>query len=201
MKELVLLTVIISCSNAIAVDISSYEQDYVIYIDDSRSYVVMPEDLNVFKIMSITHESTFVTIDGDTIVQFMAKTKQINTDYTENTVFQISYRTNIVSIGRQYTDPNVMTVDAESVSRTRKSRTRFTAQQLIILNNKFKENKFLTPDVRNAICTETGIVDPKVITVWFQNKRDKIKKQQKTMKPTSTVTNQEASFTSDSIGQ
>lgn len=59
--------------------------------------------------------------------------------------------------------------------RRRKSRTAFTAQQVLELERRFVFQKYLAPSERDGLAAKLGLANAQVIT-WFQNRRAKLKR-------------------------
>ncbi|KAK2503230.1 hypothetical protein MC885_011964 [Smutsia gigantea] len=59
--------------------------------------------------------------------------------------------------------------------RRRKSRTAFTAQQVLELERRFVFQKYLAPSERDGLAARLGLANAQVIT-WFQNRRAKLKR-------------------------
>ncbi|XP_020860931.1 transcription factor LBX2 [Phascolarctos cinereus] len=65
--------------------------------------------------------------------------------------------------------------------RRRKSRTAFTAQQVLELERRFVFQKYLAPAERDGLAARLGLANAQVIT-WFQNRRAKLKRDVEEMK-------------------
>ncbi|OBS57967.1 hypothetical protein A6R68_10901 [Neotoma lepida] len=61
------------------------------------------------------------------------------------------------------------------VRRRRKSRTAFTAQQVLELERRFVFQKYLAPSERDGLAARLGLANAQVVT-WFQNRRAKLKR-------------------------
>ncbi|XP_021047434.1 transcription factor LBX2 [Mus pahari] len=61
------------------------------------------------------------------------------------------------------------------VRRRRKSRTAFTAQQVLELERRFIFQKYLAPSERDGLAARLGLANAQVVT-WFQNRRAKLKR-------------------------
>ncbi|XP_005078360.1 transcription factor LBX2 [Mesocricetus auratus] len=61
------------------------------------------------------------------------------------------------------------------VRRRRKSRTAFTAQQVLELERRFVFQKYLAPSERDGLAAQLGLANAQVVT-WFQNRRAKLKR-------------------------
>ncbi|KAL1768189.1 transcription factor LBX2 [Sigmodon hispidus] len=61
------------------------------------------------------------------------------------------------------------------VRRRRKSRTAFTAQQVLELERRFVFQKYLAPAERDGLAARLGLANAQVVT-WFQNRRAKLKR-------------------------
>ncbi|XP_055452288.1 transcription factor LBX2 [Psammomys obesus] len=61
------------------------------------------------------------------------------------------------------------------VQRRRKSRTAFTAQQVLELERRFGFQKYLAPSERDGLAARLGLANAQVVT-WFQNRRAKLKR-------------------------
>ncbi|PNJ79271.1 transcription factor LBX2 isoform X2 [Pongo abelii] len=59
--------------------------------------------------------------------------------------------------------------------KRRKSRTAFTAQQVLELERRFVFQKYLAPSERDGLATRLGLANAQVVT-WFQNRRAKLKR-------------------------
>ncbi|XP_035943546.1 transcription factor LBX2 [Halichoerus grypus] len=59
--------------------------------------------------------------------------------------------------------------------RRRKSRTAFTAQQVLELERRFVFQKYLAPSERDGLAARLGLANAQVVT-WFQNRRAKLKR-------------------------
>ncbi|XP_036986802.1 transcription factor LBX2 [Artibeus jamaicensis] len=59
--------------------------------------------------------------------------------------------------------------------RRRKSRTAFTAQQVLELERCFVFQKYLAPSERDGLAARLGLANAQVVT-WFQNRRAKFKR-------------------------
>lgn len=59
--------------------------------------------------------------------------------------------------------------------RRRKSRTAFTAQQVLELERRFLFQKYLAPSERDGLAARLGLANAQVVT-WFQNRRAKLKR-------------------------
>ncbi|XP_005385552.1 PREDICTED: transcription factor LBX2 [Chinchilla lanigera] len=59
--------------------------------------------------------------------------------------------------------------------RRRKSRTAFTAQQVLELERRFVFQKYLAPSERDGLAARLGLANAQVVT-WFQNRRAKFKR-------------------------
>ncbi|XP_006151272.1 transcription factor LBX2 [Tupaia chinensis] len=59
--------------------------------------------------------------------------------------------------------------------RRRKSRTAFTAQQVLELERRFVFQKYLAPSEREGLAARLGLANAQVVT-WFQNRRAKLKR-------------------------
>ncbi|XP_043459711.1 transcription factor LBX2 [Prionailurus bengalensis] len=59
--------------------------------------------------------------------------------------------------------------------RRRKSRTAFTAQQVLELERRFVFQKYLAPSERDRLAARLGLANAQVVT-WFQNRRAKLKR-------------------------
>ncbi|XP_003793421.1 transcription factor LBX2 [Otolemur garnettii] len=59
--------------------------------------------------------------------------------------------------------------------KRRKSRTAFTAQQVLELERRFVFQKYLAPSERDGLATQLGLANAQVVT-WFQNRRAKFKR-------------------------
>ncbi|XP_008145633.2 transcription factor LBX2 [Eptesicus fuscus] len=59
--------------------------------------------------------------------------------------------------------------------RRRKSRTAFTAQQVLELERRFGFQKYLAPSERDGLAARLGLANAQVVT-WFQNRRAKLKR-------------------------
>ncbi|XP_045684165.1 transcription factor LBX2 [Phyllostomus hastatus] len=59
--------------------------------------------------------------------------------------------------------------------RRRKSRTAFTAQQVLELERRFLFQKYLAPSEREGLAASLGLANAQVVT-WFQNRRAKLKR-------------------------
>ncbi|XP_017364229.1 transcription factor LBX2 [Cebus imitator] len=59
--------------------------------------------------------------------------------------------------------------------KRRKSRTAFTAQQVLELERRFVFQKYLAPAERDGLATRLGLANAQVVT-WFQNRRAKLKR-------------------------
>uniref|UniRef100_A0A2K6UUR6 Ladybird homeobox 2 n=1 Tax=Saimiri boliviensis boliviensis TaxID=39432 RepID=A0A2K6UUR6_SAIBB len=59
--------------------------------------------------------------------------------------------------------------------KRRKSRTAFTAQQVLELERRFFFQKYLAPAERDGLATRLGLANAQVVT-WFQNRRAKLKR-------------------------
>ncbi|KAB0379250.1 hypothetical protein FD755_007034 [Muntiacus reevesi] len=59
--------------------------------------------------------------------------------------------------------------------RRRKSRTAFTAQQVLELERRFVFQKYLAPSDRDGLAARLGLANAQVVT-WFQNRRAKLKR-------------------------
>ena len=59
--------------------------------------------------------------------------------------------------------------------RRRKSRTAFTAQQVLELERRFVFQKYLAPSERDGLASRLGLANAQVVT-WFQNRRAKLKR-------------------------
>ncbi|KAM4866724.1 transcription factor LBX2 [Thomomys bottae] len=59
--------------------------------------------------------------------------------------------------------------------RKRKSRTAFTAQQVLELERRFVFQKYLAPSERDGLAARLGLANAQVVT-WFQNRRAKLKR-------------------------
>ncbi|XP_012890078.1 PREDICTED: transcription factor LBX2 [Dipodomys ordii] len=59
--------------------------------------------------------------------------------------------------------------------RKRKSRTAFTAQQVLELERQFVFQKYLAPSERDGLAARLGLANAQVVT-WFQNRRAKLKR-------------------------
>ncbi|KAL2774095.1 transcription factor LBX2 isoform 2, partial [Daubentonia madagascariensis] len=59
--------------------------------------------------------------------------------------------------------------------KRRKSRTAFTAQQVLELERRFVFQKYLAPSERDGLATQLGLANAQVVT-WFQNRRAKLKR-------------------------
>ena len=57
----------------------------------------------------------------------------------------------------------------------RKQRSKFTDEQLELLEREFEESTHLTRDQLNALSTEVGLA-PNQVQIWFQNRRAKTRK-------------------------
>ncbi|KAM5318781.1 transcription factor LBX2 isoform 2-T2 [Glossophaga mutica] len=60
--------------------------------------------------------------------------------------------------------------------RRRKSRTAFTAQQVLELERRFVFQKYLAPSERDGLAARLGLANAQVVT-WFQNRRAKLKRE------------------------
>ncbi|KAM7335073.1 hypothetical protein ACRRTK_005550 [Alexandromys fortis] len=61
------------------------------------------------------------------------------------------------------------------VRRRRKSRTAFTAQQVLELERRFVFQKYLAPSERDGLAARLGLANAQVVT-WFQNRRAKLRR-------------------------
>ncbi|KAM9585318.1 transcription factor LBX2 [Trichechus inunguis] len=59
--------------------------------------------------------------------------------------------------------------------KRRKSRTAFTAQQVLELERRFVFQKYLAPSERDGLAARLGLANAQVVT-WFQNRRAKLKR-------------------------
>ncbi|XP_004634175.1 transcription factor LBX2 [Octodon degus] len=59
--------------------------------------------------------------------------------------------------------------------RRRKTRTAFTAQQVLELERRFFFQKYLAPSERDGLAARLGLANAQVVT-WFQNRRAKFKR-------------------------
>ncbi|EHB01712.1 Transcription factor LBX2 [Heterocephalus glaber] len=59
--------------------------------------------------------------------------------------------------------------------RRRKSRTAFSAQQVLELERRFVFQKYLAPSERDGLAARLGLANAQVVT-WFQNRRAKFKR-------------------------
>ncbi|XP_012644065.1 transcription factor LBX2 [Microcebus murinus] len=59
--------------------------------------------------------------------------------------------------------------------KRRKSRTAFTAQQVLELERRFVFQKYLAPSERDGLAMRLGLANAQVVT-WFQNRRAKLKR-------------------------
>ncbi|XP_022359948.1 transcription factor LBX2 [Enhydra lutris kenyoni] len=59
--------------------------------------------------------------------------------------------------------------------RRRKSRTAFTAQQVLELERRFVFQKYLAPSERDGLAARLGLANAQVVT-WFQNRRAKLRR-------------------------
>nr|AJS19016.1 vent 1 [Ptychodera flava] len=66
----------------------------------------------------------------------------------------------------------------EGSIKRKKARTAFTQQQIVELEKKFRQQKYLSATERNTFAQRIGISDTQVKT-WFQNRRMKWKRQRK----------------------
>ncbi|KAM5227932.1 transcription factor LBX2 [Ctenodactylus gundi] len=62
-----------------------------------------------------------------------------------------------------------------AVPKRRKSRTAFTAQQVLELERRFVFQKYLAPSEREGLAARLGLASAQVVT-WFQNRRAKFKR-------------------------
>ncbi|XP_036118315.1 transcription factor LBX2 [Molossus molossus] len=65
--------------------------------------------------------------------------------------------------------------------RRRKSRTAFTAQQVLELEQRFVFQKYLAPSERDRLAARLGLANTQVVT-WFQNRRAKLKRDMEEMR-------------------
>ncbi|XP_004691617.1 PREDICTED: transcription factor LBX2 [Condylura cristata] len=65
--------------------------------------------------------------------------------------------------------------------RRRKSRTAFTAQQVLELERRFVFQKYLAPSERDGLAAKLGLANAQVVT-WFQNRRAKLKREVEEMR-------------------
>lgn len=59
--------------------------------------------------------------------------------------------------------------------RRRKSRTAFTAQQVLELERRFGLQRYLAPPERDGLAARLGLANAQVVT-WFQNRRAKLRR-------------------------
>jgi len=63
--------------------------------------------------------------------------------------------------------------------KKKKARTTFTGRQIFELEKQFKEKKYLTASERSDMAALLNVTETQV-KIWFQNRRTKWKKQEKT---------------------
>ncbi|XP_006872483.1 PREDICTED: transcription factor LBX2 [Chrysochloris asiatica] len=93
-------------------------------------------------------------------------------ELTSKTFLGLDWRTSQPSEGR----PAPRALGPGPVGgRRRKSRTAFTALQVLELERRFGFQKYLAPSERDGLAARLGLANAQVVT-WFQNRRAKLKR-------------------------